>query len=1205
MKLDSIVYDYNTLQSAITETLNAESATFKAIYPSDTATSLVNVLASYGSMLEYQIVSAMANMYTDSAYSEAGIHQLAETLGNRLHGNISSQVYCNITRENLKGIQNIIIPAGSTFKVEDLLFFNPDAIVFPLEINTLTNIKLVQGTLQTAEYYSSGISGEKIYFCDDFRCNTNMIKVYVNGVQWEITDSFLPYVVTDTSIAAETQVVIVKTDADGRTYVKFGNNTNGLIPPANSTIRIEYVTNEGANGNLNNNELDIKLATPIYYTNSQNTREQLIVKINAVSTASGGFNTQSLETLRESSPYIFASGQRAIRRSDYKSMLLNHCGYLTTNVWGEYEEAAIQGGYDKIMMNMVYYTGIKSIQKYDLQPVRSLEISPTEINYLQSHVYSVEGNINSARGFLGSYIIDISSFDSDGLPITVKYRDNDGTGILVADPSINSGLTDFDTQIYPLNDLINDTVSIDTNQKLVESQNNPASLNTEGNEFISSGLTEDEQPALITFDNPFQIKLDFQKKLSITGFAFKAPSSTENYRKFMHQFAIYGTNEDNASYDNVKNNTKWKKLTGMHIFDTDIPLDSFSDWVTTNVYNPGTSIEESEDLSEQCAETAQTVFHISSFLLEEDYSYTVKVNQELKPANEYSIDKDAGTLTFATPVPMGSNVMLYGTLYDWARYKHYLIEVYTIKDSSIKSPRVVALNQIKAIYKESASTINYSKNNAVNLNLPIVSMSNVIEAYTAPGKVQCSADWLVDKDGNPITPDIGKIYYVYDNNTYDTTVNIKNGGSGFSVDDKLNLEYYKYEFYHVSGGNGTNYLVGETFTLDGKKAVIVEVDGLGGINQAEFVGTDKYGSNPIATQTNLTMDEGSYFGHGTNAKFDIYSDKNPPIFTEDTMAIAVKVSTVSNGTITALEETKFITSYDATSTNVTSIRSNSTSSDATFIASSVLNTTLYNNKVFLFRDDEYVENDTILTKELALPETMQYYEYTVKPENLDQEHGYRTGDIVQYSTIIDNTTYTFKIQIANVTAGDFIKTVSTDTTFPSSILRGKSGIKVSGGDLVNVVGSTGSGGKISIDSTTTVNIYGSYTGNFYTNTDIQSFDLPIINKYNHFTTYLEFKQPHIKNIKIEMNVEYENITTYQEVKNNIITAVNQMFDLKPYSIGSALNVSDIWKTVNNISGIKRFNVITPSDNITCLPYELLMLPAENLIINDILNSEYK
>ena len=77
------------------------------------------------------------------------------------------------------------------------------------------------------------------------------------------------------------------------------------------------------------------------------------------------------------------------------------------------------------------------------------------------------------------------------------------------------------------------------------------------------------------------------------------------------------------------------------------------------------------------------------------------------------------------------------------------------------------------------------------------------------------------------------------------------------------------------------------------------------------------------------------------------------------------------------------------------------------------------------------------------------------------------------------------------------------------------------------------------------------------------------------------------------------------VKANLVKAINEMFDLKPFSIGKKLNVSDIWKTIGKIEGINRFIVITPVDNIDCMPYELINLPAENLIINDIINSENK
>ena len=103
MKLDNVIYDVETLAKAITEQWNAESTAFQAMYPSDTATSLVNGMSAYGSMLQYCLVSAMANCYTDSAFSEAGVYQLADTLGNTLHGNVSSQVLVNLTKNNFIG----------------------------------------------------------------------------------------------------------------------------------------------------------------------------------------------------------------------------------------------------------------------------------------------------------------------------------------------------------------------------------------------------------------------------------------------------------------------------------------------------------------------------------------------------------------------------------------------------------------------------------------------------------------------------------------------------------------------------------------------------------------------------------------------------------------------------------------------------------------------------------------------------------------------------------------------------------------------------------------------------------------------------------------------------------------------------------------------------------------------------------------------
>ena len=1009
MKLDSIIYDYNTLQEAIATTLNEESPSFKAIYPSDTATSLTQVLGSYGSMLQYQLVSAMANMYTDSAYSEAGIRQLAETLGNRLHGNVSSEVYVNIERLNLKGINGIIIPKGSKFVTSDLNFFNPDPILFPSD-NIRYNIKLIQGELLTSEFVTSGISGEKIYFCDEFKCNMNLVKVYINDEQWDTSDTFLPYVITDVNAETQTNVVVLRTDADGRTYIKFGNGSNGKIPTKGTTVKIEYVTNDGASGNLNNKDLTLSLITPIYYSESPSTQTQLEVEITATTTASGGFNTQSLEVLKESSPYVFASGQRAVRREDYKSMFLNQCGYLTANVWGEYEEAAINGGYDKIMMNMVYYSGIKSIQKYDLFPINeNLDFNLNDLQFLDADFYPIDGSIKNANGFLGSYEFVIKSYDSENKEISIKYNDAQGTGIITCNPSSNFNLIhenypsqeSFENEVFPINDL-SDFLS-ETHHSITTNQTESTESETEekdkklitGGYGISSGMYNG-QPRLITFDNPFQIRLNFDKenlsderREAIAAFAFKMPADVNNLKYFPYKLAIFATNtaitpsNEDIMYNNIKNNSNWIKLTGVKTFDN-VSVGVYSDWITTSVYSPNSSETKEETFSSESVlsqEGENTKLKITKLSVNFGYEYSVRINGITQSRNTYTIqteDLDDGktdTLTFNRVLTEDelSSTILYGTINDWTSYRNYVIEVYQTQ-SGENSITQVAMDQIKAIYKKSSSQIDYNTN-----------------------------------------------------------------------DLRLNL--------------------------------------------------------PITTET----------------------------------------------------------------------------------------------------------QEQIQLKKLALPESMQYYEYSIALTGVNVANGYKTNDTLScvISTAIGD--YSFLIDITSITnvesgKGYTVKLKKPEDKSYSSVLRGK--VNIQSQDM-SITGGSGTGGTITITSNNTVSLTTNYTGNYYTNSDIQAFDLPIINKYNHFTTYLEFKQPHVRNINIEINVEYDNISTYQVTRNLIIDAINKLFEIKPNSIGATCNVSDIWKAVNSVPNIKRFNVLTPKNDITCMPYELLSLPAENLIINDIINSEYK
>lgn len=1033
MKLDNIIYDINTLGTAIQNDLINESTTFNAMFPSQTATELVNVLAGYGSMLQYNMISALANCYTDTAYSPTGIYQLADTLGNQLHGNISSELLVTITRHDLQEQQVVVIPAGSMFNVEGLDFFNKEDIKFSTSAsgNVVNNVTLVQGTKNITEKISTGTAGERFYFSEDFLCNTNMVSVTVNDEDWEITDTFLPLNTATLLDASQAKAFVMRTDAEGRTYLKSGSGANAIIPPAGALIKIHWVSNEGSKGNINKKDPEISLMTPIYYTTSWGKRYQLEVDVALTSTASGGFDKQSLDTLKESSPYVFASGNRAVRRNDYKAILLNKCGYQTCNVWGEYEEAAMQGFYDKIMMNMVYFSGIKTYQKHDLQKIVSLDLDidnlnfhkvndplhPTDSNYAKSWYYEISGNPNNAniRGFLGSYEIELTSTDKNDNNLSLMYVDRYGTGILTLDYSINKDVIDLE----------------------FNSQTNP----TPYDNYIVDDLGPD------IFNNSSNIKLIYDY-CDVLDPNVNAPLTiTIHNRDSNNDYNDTGTATD---YDRYKD-----------LFDS-------------------------------------TTYTSSSTLPSKSSAY--QVNKSYLCTGSYK-----GYDTILSPI---NPVQLLITFPESRRVKNVPV---TLSDFPNGIPAGTTIGDYQ---KEVDSGVI----SAITFKAPGTDLllKRFIGSFAIFGTNE-DIDYDISTSSIPQPP-----YY-----TYRGIINVKNSGTWDRLTDTITInqdlepeqwtDWFTLNTYNPETNNWTSY-----------KNYLIEIY--------------SFRDNVDEAGLNLAIGE-------IRASYG-----NQTVYTRDSSIHADVSNTILPG------RSSFI--YYG-SNNLTTLR--------------------------------LPWKSPTNGNSLRIPDDYRFYSYSVTINDADAAHGYVAGDELTYTYTDNGVSITFTVEIINPSSTPVItyNTIDNDNT----ILKGALNIEVENQPLTG--GMVGSGATITISSDSCVSLYANYIGNWYSDLDIQRVDLPIVEKYNHFTTYLEFKQPKIKNIYIDISVEYENTSNVNDVKNNIINTIDSLFEVKPYSLGKTFNVSDLWKAVSSIDGVGRIIVNTPTTNITALPYELIALPATNLTLRDI------
>lgn len=565
MKLDNIIYDAETLSSAITEQWLSDSPTFKALYPSETSTHLVNAFASYGAMLQYMFASYLANCYTSTAFSEQGVYQLAETLGNVLHGNGSSQVQVTLKKNNFIGI-NTVIPAETQFMIDGKKFFNPTAAIIPANSPSATEVILMQGEMIETTKTSSGIKNEKFYFSSDFKANHDYITVLVNGEKWEVVDSFIDYDKNYVLDSSELQVVIVRTDPDGKAYIQVGDNQLGLMPSSGSTITIRYASNDGANGNISEIGVIGSLYSTLIFTDNDGNQGALDLEVTTTSTAYGGFSKQSIDTLKQTSPYVFASGNRAVRRQDYRAMLQNKCGYLTSQVWGEYEEANKMGAYDALMMNMVYYTGLKSFETYPtftVGPVR-------EENHFS-------GMLASTKGFLGSFTISLKNLSNT--TSIVPMQDNGGKGFLFIN---NNNIDPRDSLLADWND---DRVTIRTND-LEGEYETALQLHPIENAKSDAATYEYYQsvraPSLL---KPIQVIAEYDEPTAVAGIKFKAADSSAG--TFIGSIAVYGTNiSPMPSLGNVRNSKDWECLVNRTVLNRPTTItDNWTDWLPTNIFN--------------------------------------------------------------------------------------------------------------------------------------------------------------------------------------------------------------------------------------------------------------------------------------------------------------------------------------------------------------------------------------------------------------------------------------------------------------------------------------------------------------------------------------------------------------------------------------------------------------------------------------------
>ena len=326
MALDYSRYTYSEVVTQLTNMLK-NLDTWKDTYQSSTGTTLIELFAAVIDMLNYYVERRAEESYLKTAKLRSSIVNLVSLLNYLPRRPISATGNIKFILSSPNSY-NVYIPKFTSLKTNDGVYYltSEEGVIYAGSIEvTLVGI---QGQLLTETFIADGTEDYE-YTVQESSIENSNFYVYVDGVLWTQVDSFLPYESTDT-------VYRIEIGIDEKVIVIFGNNKFGKAPDSGSTVEIKYIKSDGLSGNIYTTGVSMTVQDTIVNTNGD------AVSVSAVTTTefSGGQDEETAEEIRYYAPKVFATGDRAVTKADYESLVEEYSSVVSAVAWGEFEEGA-------------------------------------------------------------------------------------------------------------------------------------------------------------------------------------------------------------------------------------------------------------------------------------------------------------------------------------------------------------------------------------------------------------------------------------------------------------------------------------------------------------------------------------------------------------------------------------------------------------------------------------------------------------------------------------------------------------------------------------------------------------------------------------------------------------------------------------------------------------------------------------------------
>ena len=442
-------YDFDAIKLNLKSFLQGQTQFQDYDFEGSSLNILLDILSYNTHYLAYLANMSTNELYLDSADIRNNIVSLAKMIGYTPSSPRAPMASIDVTLNNATGT-SVTMNKGTVFttSVDNISYqyvTNSDVTITPSAgIYKFNSLPIYEGTLVTFKYTVDITDVDQKFIVPSARADTSTLFVKVQNSSSDTTTETYSLAGGYNNVTDTSKVYFIQEGQDGKYEIYFGDGINGKKVGDGNIVILEYIVT---------NVTDSNGASSFSLTG--NIGGFTDVTLSTVSSAQGGADGESDESIRLNAPLQYAAQERAVTTTDYETLVKSiYPNALSVSAWGGEDDETPRYGIVKIGVKAASGSTLTETTKQDivnkLKPYNVASVSPQIVDpettsvLLTSTVKYNNSTTTKSSDTLKSEIINvITSYNTNTLQkFDSIYRHSKLTGIIDGvDTSILSNIT--------------------------------------------------------------------------------------------------------------------------------------------------------------------------------------------------------------------------------------------------------------------------------------------------------------------------------------------------------------------------------------------------------------------------------------------------------------------------------------------------------------------------------------------------------------------------------------------------------------------------------------------------------------------------------------------------------------------------------------------------------------------------------------------